>query len=46
MADALGASIMSDHVNIISHSLAVTHMKSLLFRAAARFEDGLVWTFR
>lgn len=46
MADTFGASIMSDHVNIVAHALTVTHMKALLFCAAARFEDGLVRTFR
>jgi hypothetical protein len=37
---------MRNHVNIVPHALAVADMETLLFRAAARFEDGLVRTFR
>src|SRR5262249_21004384 len=45
MADTLGTPVMGNHVNIVSHSLAVAHMISLRLRVAASFEDGLVRTF-
>jgi hypothetical protein len=45
MADALSTPIMRDYVNIVPDALAVTHMKSLLFRAAASFKDRLVRAF-
>jgi hypothetical protein len=36
---------MRNHIDTVSHSLAVAHMISLCFRVAASFEDGLVRTF-
>src|SRR5574339_682653 len=35
MANAFGATIVCNHVNIIADSLAITHMISLRFRIAA-----------
>src|SRR5687768_9128097 len=45
MSDALGAPVMSNHVNTVSHSLAVAHMVSLRLCVTASFEDCLIRTF-
>jgi hypothetical protein len=45
MSDTLGTAVMRNHIDTVSHSLAVAHMISLCFRVAASFEDGLVRTF-
>ena len=44
MSDALGATIMSDDINIVADSLSVADMVALPFGVATRFEDRFVGT--
>lgn len=46
MADAFGTAIMSDDVDAVSDTLAITHMIPFTFRVAPCLENGLVGTFR
>jgi len=45
MADALGAAVMGDHIDVIAHSLPVADMVALRFRIAASFKNRFVRTF-
>ena len=45
MANALGAAIMCNHVDVITNSLTVAHMVALRFRIATGFENRLIGTF-
>src|SRR6476661_10896120 len=45
MADALGATVMGNHIDVIAYPLAVAHMVALGFRIAASFKNRLVRTF-
>jgi len=46
MADALSTAIMSDDVDAVSDTLAITHVIPFTLRIAPRLENGLVGTFR
>jgi len=46
MADALSTPIMSDDVDAVSDTLAITHVIPFTLRIASRLENGLVGAFR
>jgi hypothetical protein len=45
MADAFGATVVGDDINVISHSLAVADVIAFALGVAPRFENCFIGTF-